>query len=143
MRLYMGLAAMAIALAGCAGKGLLEPDAQGTSEAFVVNADPMAALRRVSEYVRICHEERVYPYGASYEAKRQLGERGLPHQVMVSKTKEPAKILEQIQVQEGERANQAQVKIIVLGEGIWDAAEIAAARESIETSTPVCRKLEN
>ncbi|KOQ36741.1 lipoprotein, partial [Achromobacter xylosoxidans] len=28
----------------------------------------------------------------------------------------------------------------VLGEGRWDAAEIAAARASIQSATPVCRK---
>lgn len=143
MRLYMGLAAIAVVLSGCAGKGLLEPEAQGVSEAFVVNADPIAALRRASEYVRVCHEDRDHPYGASYGAKRSLGERGLPHAVKVYKTAEPARILELIQVQEGERASQANVTVTVLAESIWDTQEIAMARQSIETATPVCRPLEH
>jgi len=32
------------------------------------------------------------------------------------------------------------VTVTVLGQGRWDAAEIAAARASIQSATPVCRK---
>ncbi|AZY49649.1 BPTD_2524 family lipoprotein [Bordetella avium] len=142
MRLGLGVAAIAIALSGCASKGLMEPGAQGVSQEFLVNADPMAAFRRASEYVRVCHEVRAHPYQVEYGGKRVIGQRGLPHEVLVHQLGEEAKILERIQVQEAERASQARVKVIVLGGGVWDGAEIAAAKQSIESSTPVCRALE-
>ncbi|AMD48057.1 BPTD_2524 family lipoprotein [Bordetella holmesii] len=139
MRQWMGLAAIAVVLSGCASKGLQERDVAGVSETFVVNADPMAALRRASEYVRVCHEVRAHPYGVVYAGKRSVGDRGLPNEILVHKETEPAKILERINTQPAEFANQAQVTVTVLAEGVWDTAEIAAARRSIESSTPVCR----
>ena len=142
MRLWMGLAAVAVVLSGCASKGLLEPDAKGITQSFVVDADPMAALRRACEYVRVCHEARAHPYGAVYVGKRSVGERGLPNEILVHKETESAKILERIHTQAAERANQAQVEVTVLGEGIWDQAEIAAARQSITSATPACRALQ-
>lgn len=114
MRLWMGLAAVAVVLSGCASKGLLEPDAKGITQSFVVDADPMAALRRASEYVRVCHEARAHPYGAVYVGKRSVGERGLPNEILVHKETESAKILERIHTQAAERANQAQVEVTVL-----------------------------
>lgn len=139
MRLWIGVAAVAVVLSGCASRGLLEPDAKGVTQTFVVNADPMAAFRRASEYVRICHEERAQPYGAVYVGKRGLGDRGLPNEVLVHKETEAAKVLERIQTSPAEMGNQATVTVIVLGEGQWDAAEIAAAKASIEKSQADCR----
>jgi hypothetical protein len=52
---------------------------------------------------------------------------------------EPAKVLELIAA-ESASPSTAKVTITVLGEGRWDAAEIAAARASIQSATPVCRK---
>jgi hypothetical protein len=52
---------------------------------------------------------------------------------------ETAKILELIAA-ESDGPAKAKVTITVLGQGRWDAAEIAAARASIQSATPVCRK---
>jgi hypothetical protein len=34
------------------------------------------------------------------------------------------------------------VTVTVLGTGVWDQAELAAARKSIQSATPACRPLE-
>lgn len=64
---------------------------------------------------------------------------GRPDEVQVYKVGETAKILELVSA-ESDGPAKAKVTVTVLGEGRWDAAEIAAARASIQSATPVCRK---
>ncbi|WP_094832677.1 BPTD_2524 family lipoprotein [Bordetella genomosp. 1] len=134
------LAAVALtALAGCASTGLRENP--GVKETFEVNADFQASYRRATEYARVCHEQRAHPYGATYNYGRAEGEKGDPNEVIVYRSTERAKILEIIQTLPSEKPGWSRVTVSVLNEGIWDSAEIAAARKSIETATPVCRPL--
>ncbi|AMG88388.1 BPTD_2524 family lipoprotein [Bordetella bronchiseptica] len=126
-------------LSGCASQGLLSGDTPGLSESFIVTADFQAAYRRAGEYVRVCHEQRPHPYGVVYQSSRRLGDRGAPNEVHVFKREEPTKILEIIQSQT-ETPSTARVTVRVLGDGKWDAAEIAAAKASIQSATPVCRQ---
>jgi hypothetical protein len=129
---------VAVALSGCASQGLMSGDAPGASETFLVQADVQAAHRRAGEYVRVCHEQRAYPYGVVYQSHQSIGEKGLPNQIRIYKQTEPAKILEIINAQTEGPAT-ATVTVMVLGEGMWDEAEVQAAKQSIQTATPVCR----
>lgn len=130
--------AIAVTLSGCAGKGLLSGDAPGVTETFPVQADVQAAHRRASEFVRVCHEERVHPYGAVYQTRQSLGDKGAPNEIRVFKQTEPAKILEIIRAQSNGLAAST-VTVMVLGEGVWDEAEIQAVKASIQSATPTCR----
>lgn len=139
----LGLAGLTIAvvLSGCASKGLLSGDPPGATETFSVQADVQAAHRRAGEYVRVCHEQRTYPYGAVYQTHQTLGEKGAPNEIRIFKQTEPAKILEIIRAQ-SDGASASNVTVMVLGEGQWDQAEIEAAKASIQSATPVCRPLD-
>lgn len=141
MRLF-GLTGLTVilALSGCASKGLMSGETPGATETFSVQANAQAAHRRAGEYVRVCHEQRSYPYGVMYQTHQTLGERGLPNQIRVFKKTEPAKILEIINTQE-DGPGTSTVTVMVLGEGIWDEAEIEAAKRSIQTATPVCKPI--
>lgn len=139
---FLGLAGVTVAvvLSGCASKGLLSGDPPGATETFSVQADVQAAHRRAGEYVRVCHEQRAYPYGVKYHSHQSLGEKGAPNEVRIFKETEPAKILEIIRAQaDGPAASSVTVQ--VLGEGQWDQAELQAAKASIQSATPVCRPL--
>ena len=140
----LGLAALAttVVLGGCASKGLLSGDTPGVTETFAVQADADAAHRRASEFIRVCHEQRVHPYGVVYQSSQTLGEKGLPNEHKVFKQTEPAKILEIIRTEADGPAN-SRVTVLVLDEGIWDEAEVQAARASIQSATPVCRSVAN
>ncbi|OZI51414.1 BPTD_2524 family lipoprotein [Bordetella genomosp. 4] len=140
----LGLAGLTIAvvLSGCASKGLLSGDPPGATETFPVQADVQAAHRRAGEYVRVCHNERAYPYGVVYQSHQSLGEKGAPNEIRIFKQTEPAKILEIIRAQ-SDGPNTSNVTVMVLGEGQWDQAEIEAAKASIQSATPVCRPLDN
>ncbi|MBV7482453.1 BPTD_2524 family lipoprotein [Bordetella sp. BOR01] len=140
----LGLAGLtvAVALSGCASKGLLSGDAPGAADTFAVQADFQAAYRRAGEYVRVCHEQRRHPYGIVYMSHHSLGQKGAPNEVQVYKKTEPAKILEIIRAQPDGPAT-SQVTVQVVGEAPWDEAEIQAARASIQSATPVCRPLAN
>lgn len=141
MRKQAGLMAVVAltVLAGCASTGLREHP--GIKETFEVNADFQASYRRASEYARVCHEQRAHPYGATYGYGRAEGEKGDPNEVIVYRTTERAKILEIIQTLPSETPGRSNVTVTVLNEGLWDSAEIAAARQSIQSATPVCRPL--
>ncbi|MFJ1302423.1 BPTD_2524 family lipoprotein [Pseudomonadota bacterium AL_CKDN230030165-1A_HGKHYDSX7] len=141
MRKQAGLiAAVALTvLAGCAGTGLR--DEPGIKETFEVQADFNAAYRRAVQYVRVCHEQRAHPYGAVYVAKTAEGEKGDPNEVRMYRSTEPAKLLELIHALPSEQPGRSNVTVTVLGTGIWDRDEIAAARQSIQSATPVCRAL--
>jgi len=138
----LGLAGLTVAvvLSGCASKGLLSGDPPGATETFAVQADVQAAHRRAGEFVRVCHEQRAHPYGVTYLSHQNLGEKGAPNEIQVYKKTEPAKILEIIRAQSDGPAT-SNVTVLVLGEGLWDEAEIQAAKTSIQSATPVCRPL--
>jgi len=140
----LGLAGLtiAVALSGCASKGLLSGDPPGATDTFQVQADVQAASRRAGEYVRVCHEQRRHPYGTVYLSHHSLGQKGAPNEIQIYKKTEPAKILEIIRAQ-ADGAAASQVTVMVLGDAPWDAAEAQAAKASIQSATPVCRPLAN
>lgn len=135
--LWVGMAFAAL-LAGCASKGVYESDAVVT-ETFVVNTHSEAAFRRAGEYLRACHTQVQHAYNAAYAWRAVKGEKGAPDEARLYKVTEPAKVLELISA-ESATPSTSKVTITVLGEGRWDAAEIAAAKASIQSATPVCRK---
>lgn len=135
--LWLGMAFAAL-LVGCASKGVYESDAVLT-ETFTVNTNYEAAFRRAGEYVRTCHVQVQHAYNVAYAWRHVKGEKGAPDEVQLYKVTEPAKVLELIAA-ETATPSTSKVTITVLGEGRWDAAEIAAARASIQSATPVCRK---
>ncbi|WP_081627138.1 BPTD_2524 family lipoprotein [Bordetella sp. FB-8] len=157
--------ALAGGLAGCANTGLMQ--AKGVSDSFVVNTDVDSAYRRALEYVRVCDTSRRHPYGQTYAITREndlspdegmfgigsgfsdtSAKKNPPTQsalgrIRIFKVGEEAKILELIQAKgESVEPVTTRVTVTVLGKGIWDQAELAAARKSIESATPVCRSLE-
>jgi len=136
---WIGVLAVAGTLAGCANTGLSEQP--GISETFSVAADYQAAYRRAGEYLRVCHETREHRYGKVYKTTRELGIRDAPNVMKLYAVDEPLRILEVISAA-ADGPSTSKVTVRVLGEGPWDKTEIAMARRSIETATPVCRPLE-
>jgi len=128
---------LAALLAGCASKGVYEADTV-KKETFSVDTNYQAAFRRGGEYVRACHVNVQHPYGIAYAWRHSLGEKGAPDESQLYKVGEPATVLELISA-EADGPAKSKVTVTVLGEGRWDAAEIAAARASIQSATPVCR----
>lgn len=148
-------------LAGCANTGLMQ--AKGISDSFVVNTDTESAYRRVLEYIRVCDTSRTHPYGQTYgiardndpssdeglfglgsdDAKKKKPTQTALGRVRVFKVGEEAKILELFEARsESIEPVTTRVTVTVLGTGIWDQAELNAARKSIESATPSCRPLE-
>lgn len=136
---WIGVVAVAGVLGGCANTGLSEQP--GLSDTFSVAADYQAAYRRAGEYVRVCHENRRHRFGTVYESTRALGVRDAPNTVQVFKKTEPLRILE-VLTAAMDGPSTSKVTVRVLGEAPWDKEELAAARRSIETATPVCRAME-
>ncbi len=134
---WVGVTLMAL-LAGCASKGVYESDTV-LKETFSVDTNYQAAFRRAGEYVRTCHVNVQHPYNVAYAWRHSIGEKGAPDEVQVYKVGEPATVLELVSA-EADGPATSKVTVTVLGQGRWDAAEIAAARASIQSATPVCRK---
>ncbi len=130
-------ATLAVMLAGCASTGVYEAEAP-KKETFSVDTNHQAAFRRAGEYVRTCHVLVRHAYGVSYAWRHTLGEKGAPDEIQVFKVGQPATVLELISAEPDGPAT-SKVTVTVLGEGRWDEAEIAAARKSIQSATPVCR----
>ena len=153
--------ALAAALAGCANTGLMEPKAQGLSESFTVSTDSDAAYRRAMEYVRTCFETRTFPYGVTYgsirdgnlaasdldffpsDAEKKKAATREVGRIRIFKVSREAKILELIEAHvESSEPVTTRVTVRVLGTGMWDQAQLAAVRRSIESATPSCRPAE-
>jgi hypothetical protein len=148
-------------LAGCANTGLMQT--KGISDSFVVDTDIESAYRRALEYVRVCDTSRAHPYGQTYGIAREndptAGDDSIfnlgsddkakkPTQsalggIRIFKVGEEAKILERIQAKiESVEPVTTRVTVTVLGTGVWDQAELAAAQKSIQSATPACRPVE-
>jgi len=126
-----------LVLGGCAFGG--SEEAPRPTLTFETPTEYTAAYRRAREYVRVCHEEAEFRYGVRYGSNRSLVDKTATGELKVFKIPEERRILESIRVQPaGPRA--ANVTIVVDGEGKWDTQEMAAARASIESATPVCRE---
>lgn len=170
--LAKGCAALALAggliggLAGCANTGLMQT--KGISDSFVVNTDVESAYRRALEYVRVCTTSREHKYGQTYamtrdndlssdggvfgigagfgsddSAKKNKPTQAALGRIRVFKVGEEAKILELFEARsESIEPVTTRVTVTVLGTGVWDQAELNAARKSIESATPACRPLE-
>lgn len=126
-----------LVLGGCAfGNG---DEAPRPTLTFDVPVEYTAAYRRAREFVRVCHVQAEFRYGVTYGSNRSLVDKTATGELTVFKIPEERHILETIRVQPaGPRA--AKVTITVDGQGKWDALEMAAARASIESATPVCRE---
>jgi hypothetical protein len=134
---YLGLA-LVVLLSGCVNKGILEAKSP-YHETFSVEASQQATLRRAQAYVRNCFEQVKHKYDVVYLSRVRRGEKGAGDEILVYKQTEPAKILASINIVEQSSASRAQVTVTVLGAGRWDAAEVAAAKASIQSATPSCR----
>jgi hypothetical protein len=129
-----------LTLTGCASG--IQSDGNYPSETFIVDAGYDAAYRRASEFVRVCHVDVEYAYGVSYGYSRSLDEKTAIGTVSLYKIPEPAKLLEIVRAKPDGPLNTshtATVTVTVLGDGPWDAQEIAAAKKSIQSATPICR----
>jgi hypothetical protein len=129
------LAALFI-LGGCASG--IESGGNFPSETFDVGAPYDAAYRRAAEFVRVCHTAPEYPYGVEYRDTHTLDEQFAVGRITVFKVPEPTIYLERIETKPKGKTDST-VTVTVLGTGMWDARELAAAKQSIQSATPACR----
>lgn len=129
------LAALLI-LGGCASG--IEPGGNFPSQTFDVSAPYEAAYRRAQEFVRVCHIAPAHPYGVQYGESSSLHEKFATASLAIYKIPEPTVHLELIQFKPQGKANST-VTVTVLGKDVWDEGEVAAAKQSIQSATPVCR----
>ncbi len=137
------LASALVLLGGCASEGVSSSDGNFPTLTFPVQTDYMSAFRRTTEFVRVCHVDVVYAYGVNYLSDSKYDERTATGTVTVFKRGEEAKMLEVIKVRPDGSVNTARfatVTVSVLGSGPWDQSEMEAARQSIQSATPVCRQ---
>jgi hypothetical protein len=134
---YRSLILAALFLLGGCASGV-EPGGKFPSETFDVSTPYQAAYRRASEFVRICHIDPAHPYGVRYGDASTLDEKFATAQIAVYKIPEPTVHLEVFQFKPKGKADST-VTVTVLGEDVWDAREIAAAKQSIQSATPACR----
>ncbi|ARP81040.1 hypothetical protein CAL12_09410 [Bordetella genomosp. 8] len=128
-------AALAL-LAGCASG--IEPGGNFPAVTFDVATPYDAALRRGSEFVRICHTAPEHPYGVEYRDTMTLDEKFAVGRIVVIKVPEPTVHLEVLEFKPKGKTD-ATVTATVVGRDIWDQKELEAVQRSIETATPVCR----
>jgi hypothetical protein len=130
------LAALLI-LGGCAASGI-ESGGNFPSETFDVNTTYDAAYRRAAEFVRVCHTAPVYRYGVEYSDSHKLDEQFAVGRIAVFEVSEPTVHLEEIETKPKGKTDST-ITVTVLGTGMWDARELAAAKQSIQSATPACR----
>ena len=132
--------------AGCASRGVVSGAAGGAgsgsseypSETFEVQTDYEAALRRAGEFYRVCFVGKEHPFGVGYVANPSVDLKGTLGATRLAQVDQPARTLMLIETEpSGPRS--ATVHVTVIGERQWDAAQIDAARQSIQSATPVCR----
>ncbi|MFC4274697.1 BPTD_2524 family lipoprotein [Achromobacter aloeverae] len=136
------LASALVLLGGCAAEGIT-PEGNFPTSTFPVQVDYQAAARRTAEFVRVCHTDVVYAYGVNYLSNVTYDERTATGTFTVFNRTEPAKLLEVIKVRPDgpvNTARYAKVTVTVFGEDPWDQQEMEAARQSIQSATPSCRK---
>lgn len=130
------LLAALMVLGGCASG--IEPGGSFPNDTFDVNTPYDAALRRAAEFVRVCHTQPEHPYGVQYGANHKLDEKFAVGVIQVYRVPEPTVLLEVIEVKPKGKTD-ATATVTVLGSEQWDAKELAAARQSIQSATPTCR----
>ncbi|ANN66407.1 BPTD_2524 family lipoprotein [Bordetella bronchialis] len=130
------LLAVLVCLGGCASG--IESGGNFPSDTFDVSTPYDAAFRRAGEFVRVCHTEREYPYGVQYRDSQKLDEQFAVGRIAIFKVPEPTVHLETMEIKPKGKMD-ATVTVTVLGKGMWDSRELAAARRSIQSATPVCR----
>lgn len=124
--------------AGCAGRGVVTGTDEFPSETFEVQTDYEAAHRRANEYFRVCQVEKEHPFGVAYVATPSVDLKGTLGTTRLAQVDQPARTLMVIEAEpSGPRT--ATVHVTVIGERQFDAAQIEAARQSIQSATPVCR----
>jgi hypothetical protein len=125
-------------LAGCASRGADSPDT-GITENFTVSTDYQAAYRRANDYFRVCYVDHAHRYNVKYVSKQGIDEKGTTAEARLALAHEPKKTLEVFSSRPSvDNREVAQATLRVLGEGRWNKAELAAAKQSIQTATPVC-----
>ena len=127
-----------ITLAGCASKGVVTGTGEFPSQTFEVKTDYEAAHRRAAEFLRVCHVDREHPFGVGYIASPTIDTKGTIATLRLAQTDQPIRNLLVIE-SEPSGARTATVHVTVIGEQQWDDAQIEAAKQSIQTATPVCR----
>jgi hypothetical protein len=130
------IVAVLLTLGGCAAG--IQPGGNFPSETFDVAAPYEAAYRRAAEFVRVCHIDPVQPYDVKFGDSRSLVDKTATAEIAVYQIPEPTRRLEIIRARPKGKVDST-VTVTVLGEGVWDAGELAAAKQSIQTATPVCR----
>jgi hypothetical protein len=129
--------ALAMALAGCVSRGVDSSD-HTITQSFTVQADYQSAYRRATEYFRVCWIQPPHRYNAQYDVSRDVDFKGTTTSVRLFNVKEPTKTLEQFSSRPSGLVT-AEVTMRVLGENVWDQAELDAAKQSLLSATPVCR----
>ncbi|MFA4912085.1 MAG: hypothetical protein WC590_00515 [Burkholderiaceae bacterium] len=128
---------LAVAIAGCASKGVQESDKDFPTASFTVDTDYEAAYRRASEFLRVCWTDAEHRYGVRYEVLRNVDRKGTLGTLSLTRPDETHRSLMLIE-SEPIAPRQSKVTVTVLGQSPWDERQIEAARQSIITATPVC-----
>lgn len=129
------VAASLLAIAGCA-MGIKENGQGAVRDSFHAPITYQEAYRRADAYARHCRTSTNW-FKGSFQVDGNLyadNQTGVIHITAHG----PGKDLERIEIAAAKNGG-SDVTVTAWGIGIWDAREIAAARQSIETGTPVCR----
>lgn len=128
---------IALSLAGCASRGVLEPEGDFPKSSFTVDTDYESAYRRASEFLRACWTDAEHRYGRKYEVLRNVDQQGTLGTLSLTRPDETQRSLLLIE-SEPAGPRQAKVTVTAIGEAPWDDTQIAAARQSILSATPAC-----
>jgi hypothetical protein len=126
------------ALAGCASRGADSADT-GITESFTVATNYQAAYRRAADYFRVCYVDHPHRYNVRYVSNNGIDQKGTTADARLAPAHEPTKTLIRFTARpSADNREEAQATLRVLGEGRWNKAELAAAKQSIQTATPAC-----
>ena len=130
-------AGLLVMLAGCAGGGV-EPGGDFPQQTFTVNTDYEAAYRRASEFFRVCHVQADKKYGVQYVAQNNVDRKGTLTTIRLSQINNTQRAL-MIFESEPDGPRQSKATVTVYGQAPWDAEQMDALRQSVQSATPVCR----
>jgi hypothetical protein len=127
-----------VVLAGCASRGADSADT-GISESFSVSTNYQAAYRRAADYFRVCYVEHPHRYNARYVTNNGIDEKGTTADARLAPANEPTKTLIWFTARPStDYREESEATLRVLGVGRWNKADLAVAKQSIQTATPDC-----
>ncbi len=130
-----------LALTACASRGVDDSSVDNTlTEKFSVDTDYQSAARRASAYFRVCYVEHEHRYNVRYDTRLTLDLKGTTTEIRLFHPSESANTLVRFSSRPSATlVGSSDITLTVLNTGIWNAGEIAAAKQSILSATPTCQ----